>query len=419
MKTIIYSALSNLINFLFSKGAMVVAGVFASHYATIEDAKTLTIIITTISAFGTLFQQAISTTHIRYSDDTITQSKQYKRTLVAITGACSIPVAIYLFYTSALSLTNAALTTVLLIAYGASGFKIAAATQLKKFKHISLIGTLQGLLTLAMLLPLIAYNGNSHLYTLPFLASSMLWLTINTSLPKPEKSATATPDTVKKTFLPAIITGLFFMPVIWLLLGHVQSKFGDQEAFLLASANQWRMTIGILPTIFGGYLLLLLVNNSNSSTGNNRKINFSITYYPALLIALIFSLATNKLSVIYPEALVKDGTLQQTIMLFMIASIFTSFKSSISREMVAAELAKLSILSNIVWAIIFCTAYFIAFNNSGAVGVAKAFFVSQAIHLALWVPALVKYNLVPKDFFDKKFYLSLIPIVWMTYTYAT
>lgn len=419
MKTIIYSALSNLINFLFSKGAMVVAGVFASHYATIEDAKTLTIIITTISAFGTLFQQAVSTTYIRYNNDTITHRKEHKLTLIGIIAICSVPVSAYMYCSSSLSLTNAVLTTALLIAYGASGFKIAAATQLKKFKQISLIGTLQGLLTLAMLLPLIAYNGNSHLYTLPFLVSSLLWLIISTSQPQPEKTATTTTDTVKKTFLPALFTGLFFMPVIWMLLGHVQSKFGDQEAFLLASANQWRMTIGILPTIFGGYLLLLLVKNSNSSTKTNRKINFSITYYPAIFIALAFAFATNKLALIYPEALVTDGKLQQTIMLFMIASIFTSFKSSISREMVAAELAKLSIISNIVWAIIFCMSYFISFNNSGAVGVAKAFFVSQAVHLVLWIPALIKYNLVPKDFFDKKFYMSLIPIVWMTYIYAT
>lgn len=395
---------------------MVVAGVFASHYATIEDAKTLTIIITTISAFGTLFQQAVCTTHIRYSGDEITHRPKYKRTLIALIGLFSIPVAAYSYYSSSLSLTNSVLIVILLITFGASGFKIAAATQAQKFKHISLVGTLQGLLTLAILLPLIKYSGNSYLYTVPFILSSMLWLAIQTPLPKPAINSATITNTVKKTFIPSVVTGLFFMPVIWLLLGHVQSKFGDEEAFLLASANQWRMTIGILPTIFGGYLLLLLVSDNKAK--NNRKTNFSITYYPAVLIALVFSIATNYLSVIYPQALVQDGNLQKTIMLFMIASILTSFKSSISREMVAAELAKLSILSNMLWALIFCTTYFLAFDDTGSVGVAKAFLVSQAIHLAIWMPALIKKNLAPKEFFDKKFFASLIPIIWMTYTYA-
>lgn len=417
MKNIIYSALSNLINFLFSKGAMVVAGAFASHYATIEDAKTLTIIITTISAFGTLFQQAISTTHIRYNGDTITHDKKYKATLVALIGVMSVPVSMYLYYSSSLSPTNAALTIVLLIVHGASGFKIAAATQSKKFKLISLIGTLQGLLLLLTLLPLIAYSGNSYLYTVPFLLTSLLWLFVNPTRTETEKCSATILSIVKRTFLPAIFTGLFFMPVIWLLLGYVQSRFGDQESFLLATANQWRMTIGILPTIFGGYLLLLLVN-SPKDTQHNKNINFSITYYPAVIIAIFLALSTNKLSMIYPDAIVRNGDLQQTIMLFMLASILTSFKSSISREMVAAELAKLSILSNMIWAGIFSLIYFTAFNESGATGVAKAFLASQVIHLILWAPALSKHNLVPKSFFDKKFYISLIPIAWITYTYA-
>lgn len=417
MKNIIHSALSNLINFLFSKGAMVVAGAFASHYATIEDAKTLTIIITTISAFGTLFQQAVSTTHIRYSADTITQNKTYKATLIASIGIISVPVSVYLYYSSSLSLTNAILTIALLVATGASGFKIAEATQAKKFKQISLIGALQGLLLLATLLPLIAFSGNSYLYTVPFFLASMLWLFVRSAPAKPEKNITTTSNAMKKTFIPAIFTGLFFMPVIWLLLGYVQSKFGDQESFLLATANQWRMTIGILPTVFGSYLLLLLVRNSTNNR-NDRKVNFSITYYPAVAIVIFFAIATNYLSLIYPNEIVKSGILQQSIMLFMLASVLTSFKSSISREMVAAELAKLSILSNMLWAGIFSLIYFSAFNNEGSTGVAKAFLISQVIHLILWTPALIKYNLVPKSFFDMKFFISLIPIAWITYTYV-
>lgn len=414
MKDILFSALSNLLNFLFSKGSMVAAGIVASHLTTMENTQTLSIIIATISAFGTLFQQAVSTTHIRYNTQKVTQTKNYRTTITTIIIALSLPVSVYLYATSQLSATNSALVFILLILNGTSGFKLADATIQKKFLHISSLGTMQGALILLAIFAIIKLELSTELYTLPFLLASALWFTIPSTQLSPSETTTTVNAAVTRTFLPAIFTGIFFLPVIWLLIGDIQARFGDQEAFLLTTANQWRMTVGILPAIFGGYLLLLLTKTGQKDK-KYKNSNYTITYYPAVAITVACSVLVGYLDTIYPAEIANNTELKKTIILFMLASVITTLKSSISREMIAAELAKLSIASNLIWAIIFCTLHFFVYHQEGAYGVSKSFLVSQVIHLLLWVPIIIKKELIPKDFIDIKFLASIIPLAWILY----
>lgn len=418
MKDIFLSAASNLSNFIFSKGSMIAAGILASHLTNIENTQTLSIIIATTSAFGTLFQQSVSTASIRYRTQKVIETARYRNTIIAILTILSLPVSIYLYTSDQLSKLNSILILALLVSNGISGKSLANATIQKKFLQISLIGIAQGITNLSLVTAIIYFDLSPDLYTTPFLLTSAFWIFI-----KPRKSnivdqTTTIGTIVSKTLLPTIFTGIFFLPVIWMLTGYVQSNFGDKEAFLLTTANQWRMTIGILPSIFGGYLLLLITKQEGSAQ-KNKNLNCAITYYPAILITIVCSIMANHLGVIYPESISDNTNLEKTINLFILASVITTLKTSISREMIAAELAKLSIASNLIWAILFCCFYFLVFHQEGAYGVSKSFFASQITHLILWTPIIIKRKLIPISFIDRKFLASIIPLAWILYKNAT
>lgn len=397
---------------------MVAAGIVASHLTSMENTQTLSIIIATISAFGTLFQQAVSTTNIRYNSQIITKTKNYRTTVTIIISTLSLPVSLYLYVTSQLSAINSALIFILLILNGTSGFKLADATIQKKFVHISILGTIQGALILLATFTILKLELGTDFYTLPFLLASALWFSIPSTQLSPSETSTTVNTAISKTFLPAIFTGIFFLPVIWLLIGDIQARFGDQEAFLLTTANQWRMTVGILPAIFGGYLLLLLTKVGHKDK-KNKNSNYTITYYPAVAITIACTALVSHLDLIYPTEIANNTELKKTIILFMLASVITTLKSSISREMIAAELAKLSIASNLIWATIFCTLHFFVYHQEGAYGVSKSFLASQVIHLLLWAPIIIKKELIPKEFIDFKFLASIIPLAWILYANAT
>lgn len=418
MKDILLSAASNLLSFIFSKGSMVAAGILASHLTSIENTQTLSIIIATISAFGTLFQQSISTTSIRYHTQHVITTARYRKIVTAILITLSLPVATYLYTTSQLSILNSTFVFALLISTGLSGIRLASATIQKKFLQISLIGIAQGIVILSLTTIITYFDLNPDLYTLPFLLTSALWILIKPSKSTPPEKSTKVKTAISKTLIPTIFTGIFFLPIIWILVGNVQENYGDREAFLLTTANQWRMTVGILPSIFGGYLLLLITKKGDE-THKSKTMNCAITYYPAVLITIICAITTNYLNLIYPASILTNTHLEKTINLFMLASVITTLKTSISREMIAAELATLSIASNLAWAIIFCLLYFFIFQNDGAYGVSKSFFASQLIHLIMWTPTIIKRQLIPKKFIDKKFIVSIVPLAWILYNNAT
>ncbi len=396
---------------------MVAAGILATHFTTIENTQTLSIIIATTSAFGTLFQQAASTTSIRYHSQKIIKTTKYRSLIIIITSILSLPVSIYLYITHQLSMENSILTAFILILNGTSGLKLADATIQKKFLRISILGTVQGAVIFLSILVIVNSNLSTNFYTIPFLIASALWFFIPSAQIDPRETSTSINTAITKTFIPAIFTGIFFLPVIWFLIGDIQERFGEQEAFLLSTANQWRMTIGVLPAIFGGYLLLLITKTN--SQGKNKKGNYTITYYPAVAITIFFSAIISHLDLIYPAEIANNTRLKQSIILFMLASVITTLKSSISREMIAAELAKLSIASNLIWAIIFCTFHFFIYYHEGAYGVSKSFLASQVIHLCLWTPIIIKKELIPRSFIDINFFVSVIPLAWILYANTT
>ncbi|WP_141099345.1 hypothetical protein [Pseudomonas nitroreducens] len=417
MKDILLSAASNLLNFVFSKGSMVAAGILASHLTSIENTQTLSIIIATISAFGTLFQQSVSTASIRYSTQKIIETARYRNIIIALLTILSIPVSIYLYTSHQLSKSNSILILAILVSSGISGKSLANATIQKEFLKISLIGIAQGITVLSLTTTIMYLDLSPDLYTIPFLLASAFWLLIKKRSSNITEKSTTIATAISKTLFPAIFTGIFFLPTIWMLTGYIQNNFGDKEAFLLTTANQWRMTIGILPSIFGGYLLLLITKKEDLQ--NSKTLNCAITYYPAILITIVCSIMANHLGLIYPESISENTNLEKTINLFILASVITTLKTSISREMIAAELAVLSIISNLTWAILFCCFYFFTFHQDGAYGVSKSFLASQVTHLTLWIPIIIKKKLIPMKFIDKKFLASIIPLAWILYKNAT
>ena len=135
------------------------------------------------------------------------------------------------------------------------------------------------------------------------------------------------------------------------------------------------------------------------------RINYSLSYYPIMILSAIL-LFFNDIIIVLINNLDKN-IFFLCLIIFVAASIITSFKGAVARKFVSEEKARISIFSNFSFFIIFITISLFIIPKYGAVGAAFSFLISQLVHVISWSKFYIKHNYYYLPFFDLKFFLSI------------
>jgi O-antigen/teichoic acid export membrane protein len=202
--------------------------------------------------------------------------------------------------------------------------------------------------------------------------------------------------TVLSVGLPVLLTGLMVAPMNWLankLLAETVNGFAALGMY--AAAMQWNAIFSHVSVVLGSVLVPMLASNL---AGKSRKLE-ALNFLSGWLVVLVVIQPV----IMFPELLAKlygssflGRDFEITLVLVILGSLLSAFKSGISRKMIVMDLAWYSVMSNVLWGGMFITGALV-FREEGAIGIAKAFIGSQFIHFVLGLPYFIYKKILPVE----------------------
>ncbi|MGF6708867.1 oligosaccharide flippase family protein [Pseudomonas frederiksbergensis] len=224
--------------------------------------------------------------------------------------------------------------------------------------------------------------------------------------------------TVLSVGLPVLLTGLMVAPMNWLankLLAETSN--GLAALGMYAAAMQWNAIFSHVSVVLGSVLVPMLAATLG---GKSRKLD-ALNFLSGWLVVLIVIQPV----IMFPELLAKlygDSFLGRdfeiTLILVILGSLLSAFKSGISRKMIVMDLAWYSVMSNILWGVLFISGALLL-REEGAVGIAKAFIGSQLIHFLLGLPYFIYKKILPLELLISPRILVLWALPFVTFLSST
>ncbi len=213
---------------------------------------------------------------------------------------------------------------------------------------------------------------------------------------------------IKNVLVPNIISGFLFQPAI-LISAHYLNNAADGDGLIAYSlANQFRMIGGFYIVVSGSVLMKLLVDNLTNNDPKIDRFNYTFSYYPYLGIVFLILSALSILNIFFN--LSDPFLFYVNLYILLLASVVTSFKSSIARKLVSSEEGKVSILSNLTWFLSFVIFNYFLIHKWASIGASFAFLLANLFQLIIWSRFYYLKKIFNPSFFDFKFFNSLILI---------
>ena len=407
---IITSTFWTAIGFLFGKGAILITISLVSMFLSVSDFTKFNLFLMVLNAFAGVIGLSMNITANRYA-----AKKENIFSIFILLIICSLLGAlIYLileiFYFKIFYFKLELLVSVFIIfsaifSNSLSGFFYAEA----KFKKYAYVYTVQGLVIVflsyflgkkmnmqGVLIGMFLGYFFTVIYSFFYFLKQKLKLEVSYILLR---------RSVKKVFFPNIVSGLLFQPAILITAFLIESYSTSSDVIAYTVANQFRMVLGFLPITLGAVLLKLIIDNKSKKNPIMDRINYSLSYYPIMILSAIL-LFFNDIIIVLINNLDKN-IFFLCLIIFVAASIITSFKGAVARKFVSEEKARISIFSNFSFFIIFITISLFIIPKYGAVGAAFSFLISQLVHVISWSKFYIKHNYYYLPFFDLKFFLSI------------
>jgi O-antigen/teichoic acid export membrane protein len=293
------------------------------------------------------------------------------------------------------------------------------------FKSTAKINFIQGIATPLISIPLVYYYGiQGAIISLIFVSAIGYWLCnialkrecerygINV-LPFNLRSISEWPILWKYS-IPALMSGLFFIPVTWITNAIlVNQTNGYAELGLFNAANQWRQFIIFIPQILTSVMIPIF---SETYSRTDRKdfadvyvLNLRLTWLIALPAATIVIALRNPLAALF-------GSQYSGMMPLIIILMATTFLNVVNNVAGAALAGSgkmwVSTLFNLCWAVVLVSACSVLAPLYGGLGLSLAYLLAYLFH-TIWVSIYVQYRLLPSSASEQKkaFLFSLVVLI--------
>ena len=410
LSNIFSSSSWSAVGFVFGKGGILLTISLVSVFLNIDDFAIFNLFLLVVNVFAGVIGMSLNITANRYTVD----KENISTILILSIFASLLGAIIYLIleflYFMMFDIKLDLILSFFIILFSIfsnslSGFFYAEG----KFKKYAIVYSIQGFIMVlsclilgkyfnlkgVMLGLLIAYLFTAA-YSIFYFTQKKLNFVISNELLN---------RAIKKVFLPSVFSGMLFQPAI-LITAFLISKYASSTDLIAYTiANQFRMVLGVLPLTLGAVLLKLIIENKKINNIKIERINYSLSYYPIMILSVILLLSHNLINLIIVN--LDEEVFFLCLIFFISGTVITSFKSAVARKFVSDENGRISILSNFSWFLIFLFMSFFFIPKYGAVGAAFSFLVAQLLHVLVWSPFYIKYKYYCLEFFDYKFYVSI------------
>jgi len=404
------SSIWSAIGYVFSKGAILLVISLVSIILSIDDFAKFNLFLIVVNVFAGVIGLSMNVTANRYAKDTDNLSSiLFLSITVSILGGFIYLMLEYLYFHMFLDNIERIISFFIIIfsiySNSLSGFFYASG----QFKKYAVIYSIQGIMMVILCYCMGRYFGLkgillglllSYLFTTIF---SIFYFKKRNILFRFKRDLILRSSS--KVLIPGILSGALFQPAILITAFLIDKYANANEVIAYTIANQFRMTLGILPITLSSVLLKLLVDNKNYYLEKIERVNFSLSYYPIILLSIVLLLFKDIIISLINNL---DANVFTICFVFFISgTVITSFKGAVSRKLVSEENGRISILSNLSWFGCFLLIAVVFIPTYGAAGAAFSFLIAQLLHLLAWSPFYIKNNYYCMEFFDYKFFLSI------------
>ncbi len=183
--------------------------------------------------------------------------------------------------------------------------------------------------------------------------------------------------------LPATLSSIIVMPVIWIVRAMLVREEGFGEAAVYDVADQWRMIILFVPSAVSQIVLPILSSLSGRGSKTYQKVlltNIALNSLTALLMAIVVSFCGNYIMGLYG----KDFTNDTPLILLAISTVFSAISYVAGGAIASRAKMWTGFLFNLIWSIMLIAfSYFFLQQGMGALGIALAFLLSYLIHATM------------------------------------
>jgi O-antigen/teichoic acid export membrane protein len=319
---------------------------------------------------------------------------------------------------------------VLLLVVTLNNVQTGSLAGFEAFKDVARITAVQGIATPLVAIPLVYYYGLTGAVTSLVIVAAVGYVLAGLALRERcrafdirqsyfDLSAVAERKVIWSFSIPATISGLLYMPVVWVsntILVNQANGYG--ELGLFNAANQWRQMAIVIPNILGSVMLPIL---SDAYGREDRRefrkaleINLEITWavaLPATVAVIGFSEPLVALfGSQYREALPIMPVLLTTAFLYIVNNV-------VGTAIVGSGRMWTGSLFNLAWGVVLIVATTVLAPMYGAKGLAHAYLISYLFHSVLQMVYVEKWLAPSAIVGQRKLILftliTLIPIFFL------
>lgn len=430
-KGVVWSFLGTFI----SKGFVLLAFMIIARFFPVQDYGKVGIIKSFISTFTLFSLGSFGVTATKYlaiyrEDNKIKASEILSLTRLSVLISAIFILLVVLMFSGFVSesilgdsnlVPEVKISSIAIFFASLNGFQLGALSGLERFKLISIINIINGLLSLPVIILLAYYFGVFGVVSGLAIVNFFLWLTSAIFLQKEVKKENihftlnnfkANLTILKHFSLPSFLSSLMLSPVILtcnsLLVNNSKDGFAQMGyydaaynfSFVVITLN---MVIG---QVFYPYSMKLFGKENKKFEYFNIILPWAIGVFIGIPVLLFPDLFSMLFGLKY-----NNTTMHITITFVVIFTMIISQRQGIARNFAAANYMWWSLFGNFVWGILAITStYFL--TDYGATGRSLAFLIAYALNTIMFIPFYINKELLPKKLIFNKFnYLILLFVV--------
>jgi len=263
-------------------------------------------------------------------------------------------------------------------------------TGLEKFKTIAVNIALQGVVQAVLLIAGAYYFGiNGVVGGMVFgalLLCGLHYRAIQKSIPKRElKNVKISKDTASvlwKFSLPAALSSILVIPVLWWCKTFVVQQSGFKAMANYDVAEQWSLIILFIPSAIAGMVIAILSNTLAEGTAHQYKKIININIWINAAISIFASLILCLLAVLILRSYGVGFTDVATFRILIISTIPNAIAAVLGQVIASKGKMWSGFMLNFLWAIwlLLLTLLFVKYLDYGAFGLALAVLCAYILH---------------------------------------
>jgi len=276
----------------------------------------------------------------------------------------------------------------------------------ENFKALGIHSSLNGIVQTILIITGAYYFGINGVIIALGIAAFILFIQYGYSLKTNLKSIKSAPKTEDKNFknssiflkfsLPAVLSGLVTVPILWWSKTYLIRHTGFGEMAIYDVAEQWYFVLLFIPNSLSGIILPLLTNTTSEGTEKQYKklinlnllLNFSIT----LLIAVFIAIFSPLIYSFYG----KDFINNTPLLILLLTAVICATNNVLGQVIASKGKMWLGFGVNSLWGLwlVLFSLLFIGEYSLGAIGLAYAMLASYVLHsiTQLIIALKLKFN---------------------------